>query len=1109
MATERLELVISTKGGRTVERQLISIGDTAQKAGARSQKMGDSIDRGASRGSRALRRTQNDMRRVGNEATRTSGRVTSMMAAFTVPTAAAASLRNMQRGLRGLAGAISGFYAGRYLAQAFDDFTRIQNTLKGFGVSVRSVDRVTESITKLANEARTSSVETATLFGRLRLATRELGLAESEVLELTGTLYKALRLSGSSGLEASQSVRQLSQAFNKGKLDGDEFRSVLENAPILTELLTKELNISKSELYDWAAAGKISTRVLTRAIQKGAKDIDLAFGKITPTIGDAFQQLFNNVRQFVGTTPEAGSAVGILTDAIRLLGENLNVVLGILEVYAAGFVIGKVIALFGRLTAGAKALSAAMKGVAAADALVAGSSALSGAAGAAPAGRAVGSIVSTSAQRAAAAGATALPLTAVLADSKKVQSIWKRIAGFIVAPFRSVGSIIVRIVGSAGRLLRIFNPIYLIAAAIAAKLGKGVLGSLKKLTGETSAWEAVVTTISALWEMVSTTIGGVADFMMSKISSVLKAILFLIDMAFSEALGMATVLGRLIEDPGAVLDSERMSKIQEAGRKASRAYMDSVRDGTDGIGKRLEALGAKGGDLIGDFIKPTLAKRDYDKAVAPLYQTLAELEDRVEEMNIGERLGFGPDQEKRLREFMALSLQQRQATIKGLGGARSGEGRELVMQVELLKQYDAALKSYSNSLKVIKKAVPESSRALLEQRGRAGDFGERPEDLGQLQALQNTAVVLNEYLVKNLEAFSGLEAVLREAEGSEGIEGVRKALNDVKAKIEAEADKLPPEAAQATRDAAQAMIAEAEAVLGQGAVKVAGAVRAAFVGALVPGLAGIAGGLGGANVPKGAISSPTPVPLFPGAEKIRQNTAAIDQLNQSLGGTIERLNDYANRAPSAFQRAGNAAKSTANEIQNFFQSAFGTLEDALVEFVTTGEFDFKKFINAIIADLARLVIRMLIIRPLMNFFGGLFGFGFANGGLVGEGGTLKKFSGGGSVGGVGGSTSDNQMILASRGEFVMNASAVKRVGEATLKHINNGGSPSVQRRKVGSSTINFAPHITVINEGGSGQDGQQQGEQIGTMVRQSFTELLMKETRPGGMLESVNRKGFA
>jgi len=248
--------------------------------------------------------------------------------------------------------------------------------------------------------------------------------------------------------------------------------------------------------------------------------------------------------------------------------------------------------------------------------------------------------------------------------------------------------------------------------------------------------------------------------------------------------------------------------------------------------------------------------------------------------------------------------------------------------------------------------------------------------------------------------------------------------------------------------------------------------------------------------------------------EINEATDANKRLGDTFQESTQKLQEFAAQGPEAFKKIASGAQSTANEIQNFFESAFGTLEDALVEFVTTGEFDFKKFINAIIADLARLVIRMLIIRPLMNFFGGIFGFGFANGGLVPgsfgtPGGTVKKLAtGSGVIGGYGGTTSDRYLAAVSPGEFVVNASATRR-NYADLLRMNNGGTArGKQKAAGGQTTINYAPQITVVNEGGGAGDGQQQGEQIGTMVRQSFTELLMRETRPGGMLESLNRREF-
>lgn len=43
---------------------------------------------------------------------------------------------------------------------------------------------------------------------------------------------------------------------------------------------------------------------------------------------------------------------------------------------------------------------------------------------------------------------------------------------------------------------------------------------------------------------------------------------------------------------------------------------------------------------------------------------------------------------------------------------------------------------------------------------------------------------------------------------------------------------------------------------------------------------------------------------------------------------------------------------------------FNTLEDTLVEFVKTGKFEFKKFAQAVLDDLARIIIRAAVIQPL-------------------------------------------------------------------------------------------------------------------------------------------------
>ena len=48
------------------------------------------------------------------------------------------------------------------------------------------------------------------------------------------------------------------------------------------------------------------------------------------------------------------------------------------------------------------------------------------------------------------------------------------------------------------------------------------------------------------------------------------------------------------------------------------------------------------------------------------------------------------------------------------------------------------------------------------------------------------------------------------------------------------------------------------------------------------------------------------------------------------------------------------------------------MEDALVEFVTTGKLDFQSLVDSMIADIARLVIQQSITRPLAQSLGNLF-----------------------------------------------------------------------------------------------------------------------------------------
>lgn len=100
--------------------------------------------------------------------------------------------------------------------------------------------------------------------------------------------------------------------------------------------------------------------------------------------------------------------------------------------------------------------------------------------------------------------------------------------------------------------------------------------------------------------------------------------------------------------------------------------------------------------------------------------------------------------------------------------------------------------------------------------------------------------------------------------------------------------------------------------------------------------------------------------------------ARIEIERSAAFGTSEALRKYA-------EDASNGAK----QMESLYTNAFKNMEDALVSFVRTGELDFSKLADSIIADLIRIQVQQSITGPLAEAMKGQGGLGGFIGGLFG------------------------------------------------------------------------------------------------------------------------------
>jgi len=120
-----------------------------------------------------------------------------------------------------------------------------------------------------------------------------------------------------------------------GVLNGDEFRSVMENMPRLVTALTTALGVDIATLREWSSQGKLTFGVITNALESQKEKIDADFKKIPITVGGALTNLQTAATKWLGDADQSSQGTKKLADAINYLATNFNTIIQPLEVFGS------------------------------------------------------------------------------------------------------------------------------------------------------------------------------------------------------------------------------------------------------------------------------------------------------------------------------------------------------------------------------------------------------------------------------------------------------------------------------------------------------------------------------------------------------------------------------------------------------------------------------------------------------------------------------------------------------------------------------------------------------------------------------------------------------
>ncbi|WIF71367.1 phage tail tape measure protein [Proteus vulgaris] len=237
---------------------------------------------------------------------------------------------------------VTGALSVKQVINYADGWTDLQNRLKLVTDSTQALNRATNDVYTIAQKTYQSLDATAQVYQRFSDNAERLGINQQKVAELTETVSKAVSLSGTSAASAAMGLTQFGQALAAGQLRGQDLNSVIEQIPGLAQAIAEGMGISMGDLKKKAQDGEMAIDKIIQALEKVKDSVDQKFATSVTTVSQGFTNLQSAMTKFVGEANQSTGATQLLTTGLSALSNNFSEVMKVAEALAVTAIVVKI-----------------------------------------------------------------------------------------------------------------------------------------------------------------------------------------------------------------------------------------------------------------------------------------------------------------------------------------------------------------------------------------------------------------------------------------------------------------------------------------------------------------------------------------------------------------------------------------------------------------------------------------------------------------------------------------------------------------------------------------------------------------------------------------------
>ena len=211
-----------------------------------------------------------------------------------------------------------------------DDYGQMANRVKmaiaSVGGSADDYQLVQDRLLAISNRNGKAISDSQKLYIATASSMSDLGYSTNETVDFIEAMSNSYKINATSATDVSTSIKAINESLLTGKVSGDDFKKILSSTSNVATALSDSMGESEATIIQLGMSGEISMRQLSDAMIK-AKD---ETGKMADAMGNTLQGGFNAISndfgQLVGELNNSLGLTNNISKALKILADNIGLV---------------------------------------------------------------------------------------------------------------------------------------------------------------------------------------------------------------------------------------------------------------------------------------------------------------------------------------------------------------------------------------------------------------------------------------------------------------------------------------------------------------------------------------------------------------------------------------------------------------------------------------------------------------------------------------------------------------------------------------------------------------------------------------------------------------